>query len=78
MPLNSDIHDVTGKTGMDYYTAMLLALIALALVMLFLLLHLKLYRTAFTFFLMQSQSRKVITLEEASKKQGVVKKCDSG
>jgi hypothetical protein len=72
---------------MDYYATMLLTLIALGLVMLFLLLHLRLFRTAFAFglavlvslfFFMQNHPRKVIAIEDVPKKQGPSKSCGSG
>jgi len=72
---------------MDYYTTMLFILIALAIVMLFLLLHLKLFRTAFAFglallvslfFFMQNHPRKVIAIEDVPKKQGTSRTCGAG
>ena len=72
---------------MDYYAAMLLILIALGLVLLFLLLHMRLFRTAFAFglavlvslfFFMQNHPRKVIAIEDVPRKQGPSKNCGSG
>ena len=72
---------------MDYYTTMLFILIALAIVMLFLLLHLKLFRTAFAFglallvslfFFMQNHPREVIAIEDVPKKQGTSRTCGAG
>ena len=69
---------------MDFYAAMILVLIALAFVLLFLLLHLKLFRLAVVFglavlvslfFFMQSHPRKVITIEDLPKKQGAFRTC---
>jgi hypothetical protein len=72
---------------MDYYTTMLFFLLVLAIVLLFLLLRLRLFQTAFAFglvvlmslfFFMQSQPRKVITIEDIPKKQGPSKTCGAG
>jgi hypothetical protein len=69
---------------MDHYTTMLFILLALAIVLLFLLLHLRLFRTAFAFglvvllsllFFMQSQPRKVIAIENLPIKQGPTGTC---
>lgn len=72
---------------MDYYTTMLLILIGLALVMLFLLLHLRLFRPAFVFglavivslfFFMQNHPRKIVAVEDLPKKPGPSKTCGNG
>jgi hypothetical protein len=72
---------------MDYYTSMLFILLAFAIVLLFLLIHLRLFRTAFAFglvvlvslfFFMQNHPRKVITIEDVPKKQGPARTCSAG
>jgi hypothetical protein len=72
---------------MDYYTSMLFILLAFAIVLLFLLIHLRLFRTAFAFglvvlvtlfFFMQNHPRKVIAIEDVPKKQVPARTCSAG
>jgi hypothetical protein len=72
---------------MDYYTSMLFILLAFAIVLLFLLIHLRLFRTAFAFglvvlvslfFFMQNHPRKVIAIDDVPKKQGPARTCSAG
>lgn len=72
---------------MDYYTSMLFILLAFAIVLLFLLIHLRLFRTAFAFglvvlvslfFFMQNHPRKVIAIDDVPKKQGPSRTCSAG
>jgi hypothetical protein len=78
---------VAKGTEMDYYTSMLFILLAFAVVLLFLLLHLRLFRSAFAFglavlvslfFFMQNHPRKVISIEDVPKKQGPARTCSAG
>jgi hypothetical protein len=72
---------------MDYYTSMLFILLAFAIVLLFLLIHLRLFRTAFAFglvvlvtlfFFLQNHPRKVIAIEDVPKKQVPARTCSAG
>jgi hypothetical protein len=72
---------------MDYYTSMLFILLAFAIVLLFLLIHLRLFRTTFAFglvvlvslfFFMQNHPRKVIAIDDVPKKQGPARTCSAG